>query len=90
MAEHECVIGLLSDYDDLRLVTVELLRAYIGGNRKFNEWCDLHGYGSMKRKVFTLADYGDKRTSTDLTRFDFCPYCGKRIDWKAIRRGDDG
>lgn len=90
MAEHECVIGLLSDYDDLNLVTVSLLRVHIGANEDFNEWCDFHGYESVKRKVFTLADYSDKRKNTDLARFDFCPYCGKRIDWKAIRRGGDG
>ena len=35
-------------------------------------------------KVFTLKQYADRRRSTDLTRFSFCPDCGKRIDWKSI------
>ena len=90
MAEHECVIGVLPAEDDCHLVTVSLLRVHIGANEEFNKWCDFRGYEGMKHQVFTLADYGDKRKSTDLTRFDFCPYCGKRIDWKAIRRGGDG
>lgn len=37
---------------------------------------------------FTLTDIpydAVNRKSTNLTRFDFCPYCGKKIDWKEIR-----
>ena len=34
--------------------------------------------------LFTLKQYADRRRSTDLTRFSFCPDCGKRIDWKSI------
>ena len=36
-------------------------------------------------KGWNLSDYCDKRKSTDLTRFNFCPICGKKIDWKAIK-----
>lgn len=39
---------------------------------------------SLYVKVFTLKQYADRRRSTDLTRFSFCPDCGKRIDWKSI------
>lgn len=36
-------------------------------------------------KEYTLQDYADKRKSTNLIRFDFCPYCGRKIDWKKIK-----
>ena len=36
--------------------------------------------------LHTLKQYADRRRSTDLTRFSFCPDCGKRIDWKSIAK----
>ena len=41
-------------------------------------------------KGWDLADYCDKRKSTNLTRFNYCPLCGKKIDWKAIKGGANG
>lgn len=38
-------------------------------------------------KGWTLADYCDKRKNTDLTRFEYCPMCGRKIDWKSIKTG---
>ena len=38
-------------------------------------------------KWWTLADYCDKRKNTDLTRFEYCPMCGRKIDWKSIKTG---
>ena len=38
-------------------------------------------------KGWTLADYCDKRKNTDLTRFEYCPMCGRKIDWKTIKTG---
>lgn len=35
-------------------------------------------------------NYCDKRTSTNLTQFNYCPLCGKKIDWKAIKGGANG
>jgi hypothetical protein len=90
MAEHECLVGLLYETDYAHLATLSDLRVHIGSSKAFNEWCDFYSYDHLKHKVFTLADYADKRKSTDLTRFDFCPMCGKKIDWKAIRRAGNG
>ena len=69
MDEHECVIGIINDYECTREVTISALKEHI-------EWHN--GY-------YKLADYADRRKSTDLTRFTYCPYCGKKIDWKKIR-----
>ena len=69
MSEHECVIGMLYDFDDTDLVTLNELLEEIDF-----QWCS-----------YTLKDYADRRKSTNLTRFEFCPYCGKKIDWKKIK-----
>ena len=69
----ECVIGIVYDYEDTRLVTLNQLKARINFYRE-------NGVG------FTLSDYCDKRKSTDMTQFNYCPFCGKEIDWKAIKK----
>ena len=85
---HECFVGIINDYDNTEMVTLNRLKHHIQDmseviealkkNRLFNE----HLYGA---RAWTLVDYCDKRKSTDLTRFEHCPICGKKIDWKAIK-----
>ena len=53
-------------------------------NRSLRDDPTLCSCESLYAKVFTLKQYADRRRSTDLTRFSFCPDCGKRIDWKSI------
>lgn len=38
----------------------------------------------LQSTAFTAKQYCDFRYSTNLTRFFFDPYTGKRIDWKEI------
>ena len=90
IAKHECFVGVLNDYDNTEMVTIEGLRRHIRDtselietlkrDKLFNE----HLYGC---RAWTLVDYCDKRKTTDLSRFEYCPMCGKKIDWKAIKRG---
>lgn len=35
--------------------------------------------------IYTMAMLTDNRNGTCLTHFTYCPCCGKKIDWKAIR-----
>ena len=70
MSEHKCVIGMYFEYDDTQLVTVDELKALA----EETLFC-----------CYSFKDYCDKRKSTNLTRFEFCPYCGKKIDWKKIK-----
>lgn len=35
--------------------------------------------------IYTMAMLADNRYNTCLTRFKYCPDCGKKIDWEAIR-----
>ena len=85
MILHKCVIGLLHDYDASYLVSLDGLKEHIQENIRHNEWLDNDPVFSdcegLKSKVWSLNDYADKRKSTDLTRFDFCPNCGQAIDW---------
>ena len=84
---HECVIGLLG-YSDPQLATVTMLKEHIADIARRN--LHMRKLGVQSNFLFwtewTLRDYADKRKSTNLTRFDYCPECGKKIDWKAIRR----
>ena len=73
MSEHECIIGEYYDYGNTCLVTANELKILT------EEW---HGFYSFK-------DYCDRRKSTNLERFEFCPYCGKKIDWKKIKKEDN-
>ena len=90
MGEHECVIGLLRVADDSELTTVSGLHEHIAYRISYNDEIRRFGIVAdwMYHKEWTIKDYADKRKNTNLTRFDFCPECGKRIDWAAIRRGD--
>ena len=90
MSEHECVIGELYDYDNTRLVTTnELLQEIKDRILQCKYMNDLYKEYTMIdiniRPNYTLKDYCDRRKSTNLTRFEFCPYCGKKIDWKKIK-----
>ena len=85
--KHECWIGVLHDYDDTRVVDLEELKRNIQEQKEYAEWKKRFG---VNDKYHTLADYCDKRKSTDLTRFNYCPLCGKKIDWKVIKGGANG
>ena len=83
----ECYIGIKYDYEDTRLVTLKQLKDEIEWLQSRKE--SFAEYG-INNKIYTLADYCDKRKSTDLTRFNYCPLCGKKIDWKATKGGANG
>lgn len=85
MSEHECIIGLLYKTDYAQLATVLDLKDHIEETAEDNNSFRAFGMDWMITHVWSLKDYADKRKSTNLTRFDFCPECGKKIDWKAIR-----
>lgn len=78
----------MHDYEDTRMVTLEELKENIKSRMEYADWT-LRQYG-VDEKVYTLYDYCDRRKSTDLTRFNYCPLCGKKIDWKAIKGGANG
>lgn len=80
MANCNHIIGVLHRYDSSDLVTLDELKEYTKDREEFN--IALEKYGMPREKLYTLADYFDKRKSTNLTRFNYCPYCGKEIKLK--------
>ena len=82
MGKCEHIIGIVYHYDATGLVTLDELKEYIEANR--------YAYDQFwTQNYYTLSDYCDKRKSTDMTRFNYCPKCGEKIDWKAIKRSDN-
>ena len=86
---HECVIGLLHGSSSSELVTIVELEEHIFDTAAFNAMLPKR-CSWMRRPEWSLADYADRRKSTNLARFHNCPECGQKIDWKSIRRYGDG
>ena len=89
----EHVIGIIYDYDNTDMTTLDGLKYHIKYlfelKQAFEKDALFKDY-NHGIKGWSLADYCDKRKSTDLTRFNYCPLCGKKIDWKAIKGGANG
>ena len=91
ITSHECVVGIINSYESTEMVTLNGLKHHIQDTSELIEALkrdvlfkdDMHGV-----RAWTLADYCDKRKSTDLTRFEYCPMCGEKINWGAIKKGE--
>lgn len=81
----EHIIGMLYDYEETRLVNLDDLKEEINRRERLNEDELLKGLG-VEIRAYSLADYADRRKRTNLFHFDYCPDCGAKIDWAAIRR----
>lgn len=81
MGKCEHIIGFKYDYENSDIITLDELKMHIEANRY-----DYEQFYILK--YYTLSDYCDKRKSTDITRFNYCPICGKKVDWKAIKRSE--
>lgn len=83
---HECIIGFLRYMEDSELCTLSQLRAHMEERADFNRnlasgktFCNCK---SLYFREYTLDDYCDKRKSTNLRQFDYCPICGKKLTGK--------
>lgn len=75
-----CLLGHLNDYDyiPLRKNTIaDELKSY---SESVNRMVDI---GFSKERVKS-KDYLDKRHNMS-EMFNYCPYCGEKIDWKKIK-----
>ena len=77
----ECWIGVRYDYEDTDITTLAELKEHIEIMKRLPSY--------FHQNPYELVDYCDKRKSTDLTRFNYCPFCGKKIDWKAIKEMEE-
>lgn len=86
----KCYIGIINDYDNTSLTTIDGLKLHIKESLELKHAFETDPlYVGYKHGIngWTLADYCDKRKNTDLTRFEYCPMCGRKIDWKSIKSG---
>lgn len=82
MSKCEHIVGMIHDYENTCLVTLKELKQHIEHEKK----CCEKGVWSS---YYKLSQYCDKRCNTDMTRFEFCPFCGEKIDWAKIKRSDN-
>lgn len=83
--EHQCIIGILHYCDDSVCSTEKEIVDYVKNNNELYDNTEKCIRESVRMKKYKLRDFFDKRKGTPLERFDYCPRCGKKIDWKAIR-----
>ena len=83
----ECIIGLLHNYEDTDIVTLNELKDHIRTKLSYYSNPRFEWLYKDRSAPYSLSDYADKRKSTDLMRFNYCPFCGKEIDWKGIKKG---
>lgn len=86
--KHNCYIGEWLDYEDTELVTYDNLKEKVkSNNESFEYGLITYGRNFMNglMKELKIKDYFDKRKNTNLNRFNYCPYCGKKIDWKELK-----
>jgi hypothetical protein len=88
MNNHNCYIGEWINYEDKELITFKDLLTKI---QEYNETYEyaLNNYGQdfvnglMKKK--NIEDYFDGRKNTNIIKFNYCPVCGKEIQWKLMK-----
>ena len=88
MNNHNCYIGEWINVEDKELITFEDLSTKI---QEYNETYEyaLNSFGQsfvdgfMKKK--NIEDYFDNRKSTNINKFNYCPVCGKEIQWKLMK-----
>ena len=94
MNEHtceNCIIGVLSDGENQRIVNAPALVKHIERQRELRKLYNsakatvvFGGLDDHDIKAYSLRDYCEGIKCTDLFRFTCCPVCGHGIDWKSI------
>ena len=79
MKNCEHAIGFICDYGNSDIITLEELKERI---ESMKELCEKE----YIFKYYTLSDYCDFRKSVDIQRFNYCPFCGEKIEWKSIAK----
>ena len=86
--KHNCYIGEWLDYENTELVTYYDLKEKVKNNNETFEYGLITYGGNFMNglmKELKIKNYFDKRKNTNLNRFNYCPYCGKKIDWKELK-----
>lgn len=89
-----CEIGILQFDGETRLVNKYDLMNFNKLKEEENEridsnkWLREKAKERIRKKIYTMKEYADKKAETDLIRFDYCPYCGEKIDWDEISESE--
>ena len=65
----ECYVGVYWNYEDSELITKADLDKFVASKYYF---------------TYVNGQYCDRVLPINLEQFDFCPKCGKKIDWQSI------
>ena len=88
-SDHECVIGLLRRQCRQTLVTLPQLKRYVAEDayvlEQVKRFPDMRYTEITLPRGYTSRDYCNRQLKTGLKYFEFCPECGKRIDWRLIK-----
>lgn len=88
MKDHQCIIGEWLNYEDAELITFNDLMSKVKENNNTFEY-GLKTYGEHfmngLMKELKLKDYFDNRKNLNLNKFNYCPYCGQKINWKKLK-----
>lgn len=91
MSKCEHIIGLYNYCEGVENITLKDLKWYINNNNNTYKYI-INKYPNDKEKIqkpFQFKDYADRRKSTNLDRYNYCPICGEKIDWKKIKENDN-
>lgn len=85
-----CNIGAMQVDNDIWFVDGYTLKYFNRLKEEQNKEIDSKWYlkekakERIRKRIYSMEEYANPDIETDLTRFDFCPYCGQPIDWKRI------
>ena len=85
MNKCEHLIGIRYDYESTDAVTLAELKEHIASEKKLAELKKDDEWWQSVLNHYTLADYCDRRKTTNLMQFNYCPNCGEKINWKEMR-----
>lgn len=83
---HNHIIGLFYDCEETDIVTLEQLKEKVEEIKETNDY--IRKYNLCER-VYTyenLEDFLDSRKVTSFKRFNYCPECGEKINYRKIRK----
>lgn len=85
---HECLIGLWHYSDGSDMVTIsDITKNIRARNEMFSrddaEALLLRRIGMQEYHIEDLFDL--RKNRLPITRFKYCPACGKKIDWKGMK-----
>lgn len=84
MILHNHIIGIFYNYDIADICTLEDLKEKIVHMKKMNEFYIKNHRPTRCYKYTELEDLLDNRKATSFKRFEYCPVCGEKINYRKI------